>query len=702
MYSDNVVSLCYISSRNDKTTQLCRIADYHDGRFEAYTYDSAYDFHGNERDVLYGYAKDIPGGIGTIAVYDWSAYQDTATNEWRTSTHESEVSWIEVVSSFQDTPEQIVEMIKNGIRLSMSSSRKHDIVVCCTAKGGYADAVYIHASELICTNDVYTFSDKVITLETAKINYSSDTASCRCRYNQSDTVRYLVRPGSWHATGNVTVRSPQEIVSAAAISYARRLDKENIITRKERQSFASVIEKLSVATLSDEVAEKLGCGRNEAMFYVEECLDDLSKRMKHNEAEWVMRQLIENHSEYEQEMYEKVEALWHQEHSSARSEWTAEMEKAQKALTAVQQEVVVAHSELSAARAQKEQCEADAVAAMQLQEDIEKRIQERLAAIREERAKALVDDAWALALTESSSANTSSPKQNAACSFVYDEYTEAIEEVPWDVRWLDAVSAWTRVCGDEKRGSELAAYFFASYALKQHLVISGECAEKLADIAAHLTTGRSCVKIYAADLCTVTDLIKEIAAVPHDCICFLNGLEQNQNAIRAVMNHFNDSLFMITAPYYESLVMEPASFFTTFFPVCSEEFCVDACATDDSDRLSCKVDLRSNPLANPDTKKFRAIRAHQASWFSSGFFSPMLIGRCARLYCAMEPMLTTPLSNGQKEAKAAMLRLVYVPLMRCLRRKDVLSAQVTEFDILDGKQKKRLLAFAGVEEECAL
>lgn len=698
MYSDNVVSLCYISSQNDKTTQLCRIADYHNGSFEAYTYDSTYDFCGTERDLLYGYTRDISGGVGTIAVYDWSVYQDTMTSEWRTSTHESEVSWIEVISTFKDTPEQLVEMIKNGIKLSMSSSRKHDIIVCCKAKNVYADAIYVPANDLICINDVYTVSDEVVSLETAKISYKSDTASCRCRYNPSDIIRYLVRPGSWKATGKVNVRSQREIVSAAIIAHARRLDKDGVITRKERQSFVSVVEKLSASTISDEVMEKLGCGREDAEFYVEEYLDDLSERMKHNEADWVMRQLIENNSEYEQEMYKKVEALWYQEHFSARTEWAAELKKAQEVLATVQQEAEIVQNELSAARTHKEQCEAEANEAMQLQEDIEKRIQERLAMIREDRAKALVDDSWMLALATLSSSHTTALKQSSTCSFAYDEYTEPIEEVAWADRWFDAVSSWSYVCGNEKRGSELAAFFLASYALKQHLVISGECAENLADIAARITTGRDCVKVYVTDHCSVTDLIKGIAAVPHDYICFLNGLEQNHNVVKAIMNHFNDSLFIITAPYYESLVMEPASLFTTFFPVCSEEFCVSAYAADDGGRLSCKLDLRSCQHTNLDAKKLRAIRTHQASWFASGFFSPMLLDRCARLHYKIKSMLTMSFSDVEKEAQAAMLSLVYVPLMRCLHRKDILSAQVAEFDILDEARKKRLLAFAGIEE----
>ena len=46
-----------------------------------------------------------------------------------------------------------------------------------------------------------------------------------------------------------------------------------------------------------------------------------------------------------------------------------------------------------------------------------------------------------------------------------------------------------------------------------------------------------------------------------------------------------------------------------------------------------------------------------------------------------------------------MLGLVYVPLMRCLRRKDILEANLTEFEVLDEALEHRLLAFAGIEKE---
>lgn len=65
----------------------------------------------------------------------------------------------------------------------------------------------------------------------------------------------------------------------------------------------------------------------------------------------------------------------------------------------------------------------------------------------------------------------------------------------------------------------------------------------------------------------------------------------------------------------------------------------------------------------------------------------------------MKTMLSAHWADGEKEAKRAMLGLVYVPLMRCLRRKDILEANLAEFDVLDEALKNRLLAFAGIEKE---
>ena len=52
--SDKIVSLCYVSKRGDKSTELCRIADWVDGNFEPYTYNTNTNFYDTERDLIYG------------------------------------------------------------------------------------------------------------------------------------------------------------------------------------------------------------------------------------------------------------------------------------------------------------------------------------------------------------------------------------------------------------------------------------------------------------------------------------------------------------------------------------------------------------------------------------------------------------------------------------------------------------------------
>lgn len=696
MLSDNViVSLCYVSSQNDYTTQLCRIADYHNGKFEQYVYDSTYDFYETERDILYGSSRDISGSVGSVSVYAWSAYLDSNTNEWRTSIRESDIPWVEVIGSSLDTVEQLIDKLKCGIKLSMSPTRKHDIILCCNIRKPFVDAIYVSADDLMYANGLYTISDDVTSVEVSNINYYEDTSSCRCRYNRSDTIRYLAHPDQWKVTGRISLRSHQEIVSSVVSTYIRRLNKDGVISRKERQNFMSVIDKLSATDISDEVMAKLACTHDEAITYVREYLADQTNRLERNEADWVMRQLIENDSEYAQEMTKAVEAKWHEANAAMRDEWAAEYQKAQDTLASIQQEIRMAQSELEASRKEREQCDATVAQALQLQEDIEKNIQEKLASIRSDRAKALVDEAWAMA---ASSTSICDQKPTNALLLDDEESNDSIEEVSLEERWTDAVVQWECICANDARSIELSAFFLAAYANRQNLLVTGECAELIADVASKIATGRSCLKVYVTGRDNLADIIQAIDLVPHDCICFINGLEQNDHALKIIMRHFNNSQFFITASHYESLVMEPASLFTTFLPVCSEEFCIVA-APIEINSYSCKSDLRSEKYTNHHGHQLRSIRVSQSPWFANGFFAPMLVDRCAHLHYVIKAILTMSLPDGEEITKRTMLSMVYVPLMRCLRRKDILVSNLSEFEILDDTRKTRLLAFSGIEKE---
>ena len=84
MAENSIISLCYVSDKNDKTTRMCRVADYISGRFVPYVYDTSRDFFGEERDILIGQNYDVLAEIGEIAVFNWYAYKN-GDNQWWTS-----------------------------------------------------------------------------------------------------------------------------------------------------------------------------------------------------------------------------------------------------------------------------------------------------------------------------------------------------------------------------------------------------------------------------------------------------------------------------------------------------------------------------------------------------------------------------------------------------------------------------------------
>ena len=72
MENNTIISLCYVGNKNDKTTELCRFADYIDGRFVPYAYDYNRDFYGEERDLIIGMSYDVLADVGEIGVLSGS------------------------------------------------------------------------------------------------------------------------------------------------------------------------------------------------------------------------------------------------------------------------------------------------------------------------------------------------------------------------------------------------------------------------------------------------------------------------------------------------------------------------------------------------------------------------------------------------------------------------------------------------------
>lgn len=72
--SDKIISLCYVNSRRERSVELCRIADYVDGKFKPYEQDRFTNFNETNRDLIYASATEIRDEVGTIGCFEWFAY----------------------------------------------------------------------------------------------------------------------------------------------------------------------------------------------------------------------------------------------------------------------------------------------------------------------------------------------------------------------------------------------------------------------------------------------------------------------------------------------------------------------------------------------------------------------------------------------------------------------------------------------------
>lgn len=711
MDSEWIVSLCYVGEQNEKFKTLCRIADFRNDCFEVRTDSSNQDFYGAGWDYLYGKPGNISSQPGSFGMFSWRAVQ-MENGKWGSDAFESDILWTEVVYTPLNAPEQIVAELKKGMELETASSRPHDRILCCSRRGTDTVAVYVPSSVLISSNGLSRLAGDVNALETGQLDLTG-AASCRCKYFSSGSVRYLRSWNYWKALGKVEVRSKQEIIAGVVKDHLGSRFRDRVITRGEKNTYQKLLGKLSMETLVEEIARQIDCSLEEAQRYADRYFADCEGRLERDEADWIMQRLIENDGRYVRELSARVEAKWKDEHAAQMREAANEMAelrfKAQKQrkdleeenarlrakLQNMQQKITDANASLTALNERRAACEARIGEVEQLRADVERQIQERLRNIREDRAKALVDEAWIQAAAGSSVADAA--PMGSACTVAGDGDASDVPEIELNERLQDAIDIWSALSGSDSRGSDLAAFFLAAYALRQNLIITGECAESIADLAALIATGRRAAKVKLHAGAREEDVARALEAVPHRCVCLINGLDGDLGVVYALLRRFADSQFILIAPYGESLSMEPEGLFTTFLPVLSEEFCADG-SVEEPERCSCEAALRSAVSASLDGKQLRSERLAQGSWFADGFYAPLLLERCARMRCAVRAICARVPGAGNR-AKRTLLTLLYAPLLKCLRKWEVLSANRAEFEILGERERNQLLAFVGVGRE---
>lgn len=688
-----IISLCYVNNIRDKTVFLNRVADFHEDHFEEYlsVSNSGID---SDRDFIVGYTTRLNAELGSFGVYEWYAFEDG--DRWKTDVSPAAIPWTEVLYSSYSSPQEIISAIKNGWRSSAGLEQHNVIIVCRSAfrfAADYMEGVYLPAGLLKYDGNTYSFPDNTYQVETGRL-YADNLL-------QSRSHNILLSHNSWKATGHESVWSINEILDSVIGNLINKLDKD-ALSRKERQAARAALSKLSSDSIEKAVAERVGCSEEEAHEYVSDYLKTRQIKLEDDQISSFVRILIEGDAEAVQEMRRQVEDEWRQENAEEIASAEQDILAAREVLQGIIHEQESAKSDLALLNQEKINAESQVEEVKQLQSDIKAETVKVLENIRTNNAAALVDAAFLDAAfarhTESAGVSGTQTAETGCTGYTIhmqdsglDIQKDSVEE-----NFAVAVESVEQYCAPEAGPQELMLFLFAAYACRQHLVITGETAENLALMYSASVTGVRCPIVNIEESADIPALALELGKMPHSIVAVREFSATCYERLRELMRLMPDVQFLRLLDHEESLLMEPNSFYTTFFPVLTDLFCQSA-VTDIRDGFDCSKELMSGLAAIP-LRELNTEKAKWHKWFGTGPHSLLLERRCAQLQIVME-RLARNTGNPDEAAAGAGVTYLYAPLMKCLRKTESLAERLRLDSSITVATKDLIKSYCSIEDE---
>lgn len=700
MANKTITSLCYVHNKNDKTTLLCRIADYDpvSSSFIPYVYDPGRDFYENDRDLLYGANYEVLAEEGEIAVFDWFAYL-TSENQWRTNVkRNNSVLWCEVLYfSKYESPGALLKCLKyQSISPVKRFDGNHDLVmVSRVAKG--INAVYLKKGTVSVKNGYFALADDVVNVPFGTVDTTGATGSCQCRYLLTDQM-FLRNPGGFQKKESHAVKEPVEIVRDILQGNISALD-TGLLSRKEKQLLRTVITRVTEPTIVDIVCNKLNCSVEDAHKYINKYIDAAKLKLDRQTALSVIEKLVESDVDAVMEMKKTVKEEWISENETLVAEKKKEIDRcadelktakeaAEKEKAKAQQAVQAEENRQKKLSKENDELAESVTNLKKLKEDLENEIQERLSRAKDDLAGSMLDHALIMPSIQQQPivGNAIVPK-----AFTIDfQEAETEESGVYDSHDV-AVTDWTRVCGDEDMSSGLALLALAAFACNRSLLVAGEGAETIAEMLSVSVCGHKPLKLHIRDEADLEELVKEVDLKDHRIICVINGLESGYMVARELMERFRDSRFIFTAMHGESLAMEPESLFSTFMPVLTDYF-YNGRHVQEPSTLNCTTELLVLEDSDAEKQAFKEARRTVGKWLKDDFFPPLFKVRFAKLVASMI-VLAKKLELGNTVLQTTELELVLTPWLLSMRKTERLKRIIEEDTVLDEYKKKDLLKY---------
>ena len=690
--SDKIISLCYVSKRNDKSTELCRIADLIDGSFVPYSYSTGIDFYDTNRDLIYGSTSELQAEPESIGVFEWNAYL-SASDEWRTKTSKAtDVSWCEVIFTKHGTVEQLVQILKIGYPV-IKYDRLHDIILCCRPTGSKCEAIYISKSDAAYRDGKLCLNDSVASLPRDTLDIRYAIGECKCRYSPQNTRKYLASKEACHVVGTVEVKTKDEIIGSIIWQF---IDKD-ALPRKERQAARKALEKLTMPSVVEMIAARFQCSNTQAEKYAEEYIARTHAKLDATDTQRLIELLIENDSEATQRMQAAVQKRWdetQQEQIQAAQKRQAE---AAASLDAVQKQIAEADKKLIETQSRQAEIEVKVNEAQILLEQVEEKIHKRIEGFKTDYASALVENAVIAAAIM--------PHQHGGADHASDinhsKWMITLPDNSTDIGTLEenidvAIENWEEICVNQDLARGLTLLTFAAYAQKQPLLLVGEGAILVSDLISSSICGQPAIKVRTTDETQdFQGIVEEIEKKPESVVCLVNGLKAGYDHIRMLMQMCPHRMFVVTEMHSEAITIEPTSLFTVFFPVFCDFFYNGKRAVD-LPTYDCCEELY-NRIQQMTARSIKEAKVTVSQWLNSGFYPPVVRERCGSLFAAMI-LLAQTLSIDANNVLALTIELLFTPLLKCMKKKDSLLTHLEECTILDSDRKANLISFINAEE----